>query len=86
MTVFTDAVAQTNPALGNIATNLAQMNSLIDRICREQQADLIVFPELATTGVENGAAFNNMAELAPGGHQFNVAFRYVQGPSCTNPS
>ncbi len=75
MTVFTVAVAQTNPVLGDIATNLAQMSSLIDQICRDQQVDLIVFPELATTGVENGAAFNDMAELAPGGHQVNVLAR-----------
>lgn len=58
MTVFTVAVAQTNPVFGDITTNLAQMSSLIDQICCEQQADLVVFPELATTGVENGASFD----------------------------
>ena len=75
MSEFVVAVAQTNPVLGDIAANLAQMASLVEQICREQHADLIVFPELATTGVENGSAFNAMAERLPGGRQFNILAR-----------
>jgi predicted amidohydrolase len=75
MPEFTVAVAQTNPALGDIAANLSQMTAAIDQICREQHPDLIVFPELATTGVENGMSFNVMAERLPGGHQLNILAR-----------
>jgi len=75
MPEFTVAVAQTNPILGDIAANLSQMASMVEQICREQHPDLIVFPELATTGVENGMGFNYMAERLPGGHQFNILAR-----------
>ncbi len=75
MSEFTVAVAQTAPVLGDIATNLSHMARMVEQICREQHADLIVFPELATTGVENGSAFNHMAERLPGGHQFNILAR-----------
>ena len=75
MPEFTVAVAQTRPILGDIAANLSQMAATVEQICREQRPDLIVFPELATTGVENGAGFNYMAERLPGGHQFNILAR-----------
>ena len=75
MSEFTVAVAQTDPILGDISANLSQMAALVEQICREQHADLIVFPELATTGVENGMGFNYMAERLPGGHQFNILAR-----------
>jgi len=75
MSEFTVAVAQTNPVLGDIAANLSQMAAMVEQICHEQHADLIVFPELATTGVENGMGFNYMAERLPGGHQFNILAR-----------
>ena len=72
---FIVAVAQTNPVLGDIAANLAQMAAMTEQICREQHPDIIVFPELATTGFENGSGFNYMAERLPGGHQFNILAR-----------
>jgi len=75
MPEFTVAVAQTSPVLGDIAANLSQMAATIEQICREQHPDIIVFPELATTGVENGMGFNAMAERLPGGHQFNILAR-----------
>ncbi len=75
MSEFIAAVAQTNPILGDIAANLSQMAAMTEQICREQHPDIIVFPELATTGVENGMAFNYMAERLPGGHQFNILAR-----------
>jgi len=75
MPEFTVAVAQTNPILGDIASNLSQMAALTEQICREQHPDIIVFPELATTGVENGMGFNYMAERLPAGHQFNILAR-----------
>ena len=75
MPEFTVAVAQTSPVLGDIAANLTRMAAMTEQICREQHPDLIVFPELATTGVENGSIFNHMAERLPGGHQFNILAR-----------
>ena len=75
MPEFIVAVAQTNPILGDMAANLSQMAAMTEQICREQHPDLIVFPELATTGVENGMAFNYMAERLPAGHQFNILAR-----------
>ena len=75
MPEFTVAVAQTAPILGDIAANLTRMAAMTEQICREQHPDLIVFPELATTGVENGTGFNHMAERLPGGHQFNILAR-----------
>ena len=75
MAEFTVAVAQTRPVLGDIAANLSQMAAMVEQIAKEQRADLIVFPELATTGVENGMGFNHMAERLPGGHQFNLLAR-----------
>jgi predicted amidohydrolase len=47
------------------------MADTVERICSAEDTDLIVFPELATTGVENGVNFNRLAERVPG-HQFNV--------------
>jgi predicted amidohydrolase len=75
MPEFTVAVAQTNPVLGDIAANLSEMAALTEQICRQQHPDIIVFPELATTGVENGMGFNYMAERLPAGHQFNILAR-----------
>ena len=72
---FTVAVAQTAPVLGDISANLARMAAMTEQICKEQHPDLIVFPELATTGVENGTTFNHLAERLPGGHQFNILAR-----------
>lgn len=75
MNDFIVAVAQTAPVLGDIGANLAQMAAMVEQICHEQHADLIVFPELATTGIENGVGFNAMAERLPAGHQFNMLAR-----------
>ncbi len=71
MAEITVAVVQMQPKLGDLEANLYRMADTIERICSEEKTDLIVFPELATTGVENGVNFNRMAERVPG-HQFNV--------------
>ncbi len=65
------AVVQMQPKLGDLEANLYRMADTVERICSEEKTDLIIFPELATTGVENGVNFNRMAERVPG-HQFNV--------------
>ncbi len=43
------ALAQTRPALGDIASNLAGHHAFLDR-AKEAGADLVVFPELSLTG------------------------------------
>ena len=67
---ITVALVQMIPTLGEIETNLRRMNDFVDRICQEQPVDLIVFPELATTGYECGPRFTELAEYVPG-HSVN---------------
>lgn len=62
----TIALVQSKPILGDIEENLRRMAELVDRICKEQPVDLIVFPELATTGYECGPRFTELAEYVPG--------------------
>ncbi|MCB0249506.1 MAG: carbon-nitrogen hydrolase family protein, partial [Anaerolineae bacterium] len=47
---ITVALVQMIPTIGETETNLRRMNDFVDRICQEQPVDLIVFPELVTTG------------------------------------
>ena len=42
------------------------MSAFIKEIATKQRVDLIVFPELATTGFENGVHFTNLAQRVPG--------------------
>ena len=44
------AVVQMNPRLSETSENLVQMSDFIEKICTEQRVDLVVFPELVTTG------------------------------------
>lgn len=66
MREVTIALVQMKPVLGDIEENLRHMVELIDRICKEQPVDLIIFPELATTGYECGPRFPELAETIPG--------------------
>ncbi|HAU31235.1 MAG: NH(3)-dependent NAD(+) synthetase [Desulfotomaculum sp. 46_80] len=43
------ALAQLNPIIGNIKYNAAKISRII-KICRNQNVDLAIFPELALTG------------------------------------
>ena len=65
------AVVQMFPQLGKIEDNLIAMSKYVDKICAEQKVDLIVFPELATTGYELGLRFTDVAER-PAGHAANL--------------
>jgi len=65
------AVVQMYPQLGKVEDNLIAMGKYIDQICTEQKVDLIVFPELATTGYELGLRFTDVAER-PSGHVVNM--------------
>ena len=63
---LTIALAQTAPVLNDTEENLRRMAALIAHICSAQPTDLIVFPELAASGVECGLNFTRLAERVPG--------------------
>jgi len=62
----TIAVAQMAPKLGEVESNLSRMAQWVENICLEQDTDLIIFPELATTGYECGVRFTDLAQRVPG--------------------
>lgn len=66
MPEITVATVQMQPALGQMEENLAKMGEFIRRIATEQPVDLIIFPELVTTGYEVGPRFPQMAQRVPG--------------------
>jgi len=49
------ATVQMQPELGQMEDNLIKMSEFITRVATEQPVDLIIFPELITTGYELGA-------------------------------
>lgn len=65
------ACVQMSPMLGEIEENLLRMTAFVEKITSEQKVDLIVFPELCTTGYENGVRFTELAERVPG-HTANL--------------
>lgn len=66
MREVTIAVVQMYPRLTDVQTNLARMSEFIEEICLRQKTDLIVFPELVTTGYECGVQFTELAERDSG--------------------
>lgn len=60
------ATVQWAPKLGKIDENLERMGRWVDDICFERKVDLIVFPELATSGYECGVQFAEVAVQVPG--------------------
>ena len=66
MREVTVATVQMKPKLGEIESNLEQMSDLIGKIAGQQKVDLIVFPELITTGYECGVRFTDLAQRVPG--------------------
>jgi predicted amidohydrolase len=60
------ATVQMNPRLGDVEGNLGRMSDFVAQVCNEQRVDLIVFPELTTTGYECGVRFADLAERIPG--------------------
>jgi predicted amidohydrolase len=71
MPEITVAVVQMYPQLGKVEDNLIAMGKFVDQICSQQRVDLVVFPELATTGYELGLRFTEVAERVPG-HAVNL--------------
>ena len=71
MREITVAVVQMQPKLYEVGENLIRMTDFVEKICLEQQVDLIIFPELITTGYECGVRFTDLAEKVPG-HAVNL--------------
>jgi predicted amidohydrolase len=63
---ITIALVQMAPALANTEANLRKMGDFVERICSEQQTDVVVFPELSYTGTELGLRATDLAERIPG--------------------
>jgi predicted amidohydrolase len=66
MREITVAVVQMQPKLYEVGDNLIRITEFIENICLEQKVDLIIFPELITTGFECGVRFTELAETVPG--------------------
>jgi len=66
MREITVAVVQMETKLGEPEANLAKMSDFVRKISSEQKVDVIVFPELATTGYECGVRFTQLAQRVPG--------------------
>lgn len=63
---ITVALVQMAPELADPEANLRKMGDFVERICSEQQTDLIIFPELSYTGAELGLRATDLAERVPG--------------------
>jgi len=66
MREVTIATVQMKPQLGQMEDNLVAMSNWIKQVATEQRVDLIVFPELITTGHECGVSFTDFAQRVPG--------------------
>lgn len=60
------ATVQMKPKLGEAEENLIKMSEMIAKIASQQKVDLIVFPELITSGNELGLRFTELAQRVPG--------------------
>jgi len=60
------AVVQMDTKLGEPEANLAKMSDFVRKITSAQKVDVIVFPELATTGYEGGVKFTQLTQRVPG--------------------
>lgn len=66
MREVTIATVQMKPELGKMEDNLIAMSDWVKNIATAQKVDLIVFPELITTGYECGLGFTDFAQRIPG--------------------
>ncbi|MCB9456025.1 MAG: carbon-nitrogen hydrolase family protein [Anaerolineaceae bacterium] len=66
MREITVATVQMRPKLGEPEENLVKMTETISKIASQQKVDLIVFPELVTSGNELGVRFTELAQRIPG--------------------
>jgi omega-amidase len=65
------ALVQMEPKLTEVQDNLQRMVDLVEEIGAKEKVDLILFPELVTTGYECGVRFTELAETVPG-HSVNM--------------
>jgi predicted amidohydrolase len=75
MREITFATVQMQPDLGRMEDNLVKMGEFIGQIATEQPVDLIIFPELITTGYEVGPRFPQLAQRVPGPTTILIAQR-----------
>jgi len=66
MREITVATVQMKPNLGEAEENLVKMSETVSKIASQQKVDLIVFPELITSGYELGVRFTELAQRIPG--------------------
>ena len=66
MREITVGIVQMKPRLGEPEENLVKMSEMISKIASQQKVDLIVFPELVTSGNELGVRFTDIAQRVPG--------------------
>ena len=66
MREITVAIVQMKPLRGEPEENLVKMGEMISNIASQQRVDLIVFPELITSGNELGVRFTELAQRIPG--------------------
>jgi predicted amidohydrolase len=66
MREITVATVQMRPELGNAENNLVKMSDFVSKITAQQKVDLIIFPELITSGYELGVRFTELAQRVPG--------------------
>ncbi len=66
MREVTIATVQMKPQLHEMEDNLIKMSEYIKTICGQQKVDVIVFPELITSGYECGVRFTDLAQRIPG--------------------
>src|SRR5512143_1873347 len=60
------AVVQMAVKFNDVEGNLVAISEWIRKVATEQKVDLIVFPELITTGYECGMYFTDLAQRIPG--------------------
>lgn len=64
---------QMQPKLRDYDANISKMTSFIEDVVRKQpKTELIVFPELITSGYQCGSDFQKLAETAPFGNSMKV--------------
>ena len=62
MRQVTVALVQMNPMLNQVEQNLATMSRIVEEVCLREKVDIMIFPELCTTGYECGVRFADLAE------------------------
>jgi len=66
MREITIATVQMKPELGEVENNLVKISDFMSKIANQQKVDLILFPELVTSGYELGVKFTQVAQMIPG--------------------